>query len=98
MVIIKIGADVIHQRELEIVNEKGDWANGSYHLFSAHFVREGAKLESEPHNIKSTRFLGELIVDKGHATWEYNGDKLNADEQKQVADFILDYSAPDGVY
>lgn len=97
MVIIKIGTGN-DERELEIVNEKGDWATGSYHLFSAHFVHEGAKLESEPHNIKSSKFLGELIVDKGAATWKYNGDKLNAGEQKQVADFILDYSAPDGVY
>ena len=98
MVIIKIGTDTPHQRELEIVNEKGDWANGSYHLFSAHFVHEGVKLESEPHNVKSSKFLGELIIDKAGATWEYKGDKLNAGEQKQVADFILDYSAPDGVY
>jgi len=98
MVIIKIGTGSAHQRELEIVNEKGDWANGSYHLFSSHFVHEGAKLESEPHNVKSTRFLGELIIDKNDATWKYNGDKLNTGEQKQVADFILDYRAPDGVY
>jgi len=98
MVILKIGTGTAPQRELEIVNEKGDWANGSYHLFSAHFVHEGAKLESEPHDIKSNRFLGELIVDKDNATWEYNGDKLSNTEQKQVADFIFDYSAPDGVY
>ena len=97
MVIIKIGTGS-HQRELEIVNEKGDWANGSYHLFAAHFVHEGAKLDSEPHDTKKANFLGELIIDKDDATWDYNGDKLNTGEQKQIADFILDYSAPDGVY
>jgi hypothetical protein len=39
-----------------------------------------------------------VIVDKGKGYWEYKGDKLNSDEQKQVAEFILDYKAPDGVY
>jgi hypothetical protein len=98
MVILKINTKTTHERELEIVNEKGDWANGSYHLFSAHFVHEGVNPESEPHDINSSRFLGELIIDKDDASWRYRGDKLNPDEQKHVADFILDYSAPDGVY
>ncbi|MEO6977490.1 MAG: hypothetical protein ABI113_03895 [Mucilaginibacter sp.] len=96
MVIVKIGTE--HEREIEIVNEKGDWANGSYHLFAAHFVHQGAKLESEPHDINSPKFLGELIIEKDKEYWEYKGDKLNTDEQKEIAQFILDYSAPDGVY
>jgi hypothetical protein len=42
--------------------------------------------------------LGELNVEKGKGTWTYKGDKLDKEEQKQVAEFIIDYSAPDGVY
>jgi len=97
MVILKIGTEA-QERELEIVNEKGDWANGSYHLFSAHFIHEGEKPEPEPHDIHSPKFLGEIIMDKDKEYWEYKGDKLNSDEQKEVADFILDYEAPDRGY
>ncbi|MCR8561850.1 hypothetical protein KXD93_29615 [Mucilaginibacter sp. BJC16-A38] len=98
MVIIKTGTDITNERELEIVNEKGDWANGSYHLFAARFMNKDSEVVPEPHDIKGTSFLGEIIVDKDKEYWEYKGDKLNSDEQKQVAEFILDYQAPDGVY
>ena len=98
MVIIKTGTDTTNERELEIVNEKGDWANGSYHLFAAAFMHKGEEITAEPHDIKGPGFLGEVIVDKDKEYWEYNGDKLNSEEQKQVAEFILDYQAPDGVY
>jgi len=98
MVIIKTGTDITNERELEIVNEKGDWANGSYHLFAATFMHKGDEIPAEPHDIKGPSFLGEVIIDKEKGYWEYKGDKLNSDEQKQVAEFILDYQAPDGVY
>jgi hypothetical protein len=98
MVIIKTGIDASNERELEIVNERGDWANGSYHLFAATFMHKGDKISAEPHDVKGPGFLGEVIIDKEKGYWEYKGDKLNNGEQKQVAEFILDYQAPDGVY
>jgi hypothetical protein len=97
MVIIKLGTEQAH-REIEIVNEKGNWANGSYHLFAARFVHQGDVLELEPHDINNPNYAGEIIIDKDKDYWEYKGDKLNADEQKQAAQFIMDYQAPDGVY
>jgi hypothetical protein len=98
MVILKVGTGTGSERELEIVNEKGDWHNGSYHLFESSFIGKEARSFPEPHDITSSRFLGEVIVDKDKAYWEYKGDKLNGDEQKEVAKFIIDYQAPDGVY
>ncbi len=98
MVILKINAETQQEREVEIVNEKGTWDSGSYHLFAAVFLTEKHKPTPEPHDINSSKFLGEVIIDKAKAYWEYKGDKLNPDEQKQIADFILDYQAPDGVY
>jgi len=98
MIIIKTGTDATNEREVEIVNEKGNWGDGSYHLFASTFMNEDGDIAPEPHDIKNSNYLGEVIVDKEKAYWEYKGDKLSDDEQKQVADFILDYSAPDGVY
>ncbi|MGZ3874522.1 MAG: hypothetical protein ACXVJD_16490 [Mucilaginibacter sp.] len=98
MVIIKIDAGTTQEREIEIVNEKGNWGNGSYHLFEAHFIHNGDKPTPEPHDINSPNYAGEIIVDKDKGYWEYKGDKLSNDAQKQAALFILDYSAPDGVY
>lgn len=98
MVIIKIGTDITNERELEIVNEKGDWHNGSYHLFSAIFMRKDGEKTPEPHDTNNPNYLGEVLIDKDKGYWEYKGNKLNSVEQKQVSRFILDYRAPDGVY
>jgi hypothetical protein len=97
MVILKINAGTPLEREVEIVNEAGTWANGNYHLFTAHFLKKGSNAP-EPHDINSPNFLGEIAINKEKASWNYNGDNLNSDEQKEVADFIIDYKAPDGVY
>ncbi len=97
MVILKINVGTPHEREEEIVNEAGTWESGNYHLFSAHFLREG-KSPPEPHDINNSNFLGAIDIDKAKAIWKYNGNKLNHDEQKELADFIIDYEAPDGVY
>jgi hypothetical protein len=98
MVITKISAGTVEEREVEIVNEKGTWESGNYHLFAAHFLKGKGQQLPEPHNINSPEFLGEVNIDKEKGSWQYNGDQLNADEQKQIATFILDYNAPDGVY
>lgn len=97
MVIVKISADTPQEREIEIVNEEGTWDSGSYHLFAAVFLKEHNPTP-EPHDINSPKFLGEVIIDKVKGYWEYKGDKLNPGEQKEIANFILDYQAPDGVY
>ena len=96
MVILKIGTGS-KEREVEIVNEKGIWENGNYHVFSSGFL-DGGNIAPEPHDISSASFLGELNINKEKERWDYKGDKLNADEQKKVAEFIMDYQAPDGVY
>ncbi len=98
MVILKIGTDSVNEGEVEIVNEAGTWKSGSYHIFESAFLTDNGINPPEPHDVNSYKFLGEVIVDKDKAYWEYKGNKLDADEQKQVAKFILDYSAPDGVY
>ena len=97
MVILKINAGTPLEREVEIVNEAGTWQSGSYHLFTAHFLKKGSKAP-EPHDINSPNFLGEIAINKERASWNYTGEHLNSDEQKEVADFIIDYKAPDGVY
>ena len=98
MVILKIGAGENQEREVEIVNEEGTWHSGSYHIFAAAFLEKNNNNPPEPHNINSKRFLGEMFIDKDKDTWKYSGDQLDPDEQEQVGVFILDYSAPDGVY
>lgn len=97
MVIIKIAAGTPQEHDIEIVNEIGTWDSGTYELFIAIFLTKNAPTP-EPHDINSSKFLGEVIIDKAKGYWEYKGDKLNIDEQKEVAKFILDYQAPDGVY
>ena len=97
MVILKLNTGTDKEHEVEIVNEKGIWESGNYLVFKAHFIAEGAATP-EPHNINSPNYLGEVNVDKKDWSWQYIGDKLPTDEQKQVAEFILDYHAPDAVY
>jgi hypothetical protein len=97
MVILKINAGTPLEREVEIVNEAGTWQSGSYHVFTAHFLKKGSK-DPEPHDINSSNFLGELVINKERASWDYTGENLTTDEQKEITDFIIDYKAPDGVY
>jgi hypothetical protein len=96
MVILKIGSHE-QEQEVEIVNEKGTWESGSYKIFNAHFLK-GNKTSLEPHNVNSAEYLGNLEINKETQDWLYHGDKLNAEEQKQIAQFIFDYQPPDGVY
>jgi hypothetical protein len=96
MVIVKIGSGE-EEREVEIVNEKGTWQSGLYKIFNAHFLKSQDQ-SPEPHDINNLSFLGELDINKEDLRWLYEGDKLNADEQKQIAQFIFDYQPPDGVY
>lgn len=98
MVIVKILNNSGKEREVEIVDEKGTWQSGSYHLFSSVGFEDQDHPTPEPHDVNSAKFLGEMIIDKTKATWQYHGDKLNADEEKQAARFIIDYTAPDRVY
>ena len=98
MVILKINPGTDDEHEIRIVNERGTWDNGGYHLFSAGHLQENDTQMEQPQNIHGPDFLGELIIDKTKGYWEYKGDKMNLDEQKQIADFIMDYQASDGVY
>ena len=98
MVILKTGAGTVNEREVEIVNEKGTWQSGSYTLFASAFLNQKGSTKKEPHDVNSPAFLGELIIDKDNGDWQYNGEHLQPGEQKQIADFILDYVPPDGVW
>jgi hypothetical protein len=98
MVIVKIFNSAGKEREVEIVDEKGTWQNGEYHIFSSAFLPEIENNPPEPHDTKAKNFLGAISIEKEKGAWVYNGQLLDADEQQQVAQFILDYIPPDGVY
>lgn len=98
MVILKISTDTDKEREVEIVDEKGTWQSGDYLIFSSAFLHQEDNNPPEPHDINSSKFLGEIKINKEKRTWNYKGDKLNGEEQQEIASFIMDYSAPDGVY
>ena len=97
MVIIKIGTGD-QEREVEIVDEKGTWQSGIYHIFESAFLENKSNNPPEPHDINSPNFLGEMSIEKEKGTWAYSGNELNEEEQEEVALFIIDYKAPDGVY
>jgi hypothetical protein len=98
MVILKVNTGTDAEREVEIVTERGLWESGVYKIFNAHFLDEYAQKPNEPIDKSDPNFLGELNVNKENADWEYRGKKLTFVEQREVAEFILDYQAPDSVY
>jgi hypothetical protein len=96
MVVLKISADTPNEREVKIINDKGTWDSGIYHIYAAASLDD---IQTEdPHDKNGLDYLGELNIDKEKALWDYTEIKLNADEQKEVAEFVIDYKAPDGVY
>lgn len=99
MVILKTGTGTVHEREVEIVNPKGTWHNGDYEIYAAaSFLPEHGNKTAEPRDVNSPDYLGQLNIQKDDAVWIYQGEKLNTDEQKEIANFIIDYTAPDAVY
>jgi hypothetical protein len=98
MVILKISTDTGKERQVEIVNEEGTWRSGNYHIFESAFLKGKSSKSVEPHNVNNESFLGEINIEKEIGSWVYEGNKLDIAEQEQVAKFILDYDAPDGVY
>ncbi len=96
MVILKINPDTPEEREVKIISDSGTWDSGSYHIYAAASLDdiEG----TEPHDRNNPDYLGELIVDKEKAFWEYKQSVLQPEEQKEIANFVMDYQAPDGVY
>jgi hypothetical protein len=98
MVILKVNTGTDAEREVEIVTERGLWESGIYKIFNARFLGESAQELIEPKDKSDPNFLGEINVNKENADWEYRGKQLSSDEQKEVAEFILDYHAPDSVY
>jgi hypothetical protein len=98
MVILKVNTGTDAEREVEIVTERGLWESGVYKIFNAHFLDKYAHKPNEPIDKNDPNFLGELNVNKENADWEYRGKKLTFVEQREVAEFILDYQAPDSVY
>ena len=98
MVILKVNTGTDAEREVEIVTERGLWESGIYKIFNARFLGESAQELIEPKDKSDPNFLGEINVNKENADWEYRGKQLSSDEQREVAEFILDYHAPDSVY
>lgn len=96
MVVLKINADTPQEREVKIVNEKGTWDSGSYHIYTAASLQDIQT--EEPHDVNGPDYLGELLIDKPKGFWEYKHTNLSPEEQKKIAMFVLDYQAPDGVY
>ncbi|MBD1391999.1 hypothetical protein [Mucilaginibacter glaciei] len=98
MVILKISADTPEEREVEIVTERGLWETGIYKIFGVSDPNGALRESKESADKSDPDFLGEFNVNKENADWEYRGEKISDDEQKEIADFILDYQPPDGVY
>jgi len=98
MVIVKLNPDTKEEKEVEIVDPDGTWHSGKYHIFVApvNAARDSHLLE--PKDTNGPDFLGEISVDKDNSSWTYHSNKLSQLEQEQIAAFILDYRAPDGVY
>ncbi|TWR31437.1 hypothetical protein FPZ43_02880 [Mucilaginibacter pallidiroseus] len=100
MVILKVGKQDQDENQIEIVSERGVWGSGIYNLFKAKFLNalSPREITNEPTDKNDPSFLGEIHVDSEREKWEYKGNKLNASVLKEIADFILDYKAPDAVY
>jgi len=97
MIILKLSTGTNNEHEVKIVDHNGTWQSGIYHIYSSGLQHEESTLP-ETDAVNSTALLGEMNIDKENGKWSYNGDKLSADEQQEVAAFIIDYRAPDGVY
>jgi hypothetical protein len=96
MVVLKINAESPQEREVKILSDNGTWGSGSYHIYAARSLDDIQILESEDKD--PSEHLGELLLDKEKNQWSFNQTSLEADEQKEIADFVMDYNAPDGVY
>jgi hypothetical protein len=100
MVILKLKAEEDNLQQVEIVTEKGVWGSGVYKLFNAIFLDKSTykDITKEPCDENDPNFLGEININKEKEHWVYKGRKLSLAVQKQIADFIFDYKAPDAVY
>jgi len=96
MVVLKINAYTPQEREVKIVSDKGTWVSGAYQIYTATSLDDIQT--DEPHDKAGADYLGELVLDKEKSFWEFKQSALTPDEQKEIADFVLDYEAPDGVY
>lgn len=96
MVVLKINADTPQEREVKIVSDNGTWDSGTYHIYEATSLED---IETqEPHDKTRPDYLGELLLDKEKPLWDFKQTGLKPEEKKQIAEFVLDYKAPDGVY
>lgn len=96
MVVLKINADTPQEREVKIVSDNGTWASGAYHIYAATSLDD---IQSdEPHDRSRSDYLGELLLDKEKPLWDFKQTGLKAEEKKQIAEFVMDYKAPNGVY
>lgn len=96
MVVLKINADTPQERDVKIVSDKGTWESGTYHIYAAKSLEDIQT--DEPHDKTRPDYLGELLLDKEKTLCDFKQTGLNPDEKKQIADFVMDYKAPDGVY
>lgn len=96
MVVFKINADTPQEREVKIVSDKGTWESGSYNLYTATSLDD---IESdEPNDKAGADYLGELVLNKEKSLWEFKHADFSPGEEKEIAAFVMDYEAPDGVY
>jgi len=96
MVVLKINADTPQEREVKIVSDKGTWDSGTYHIYNATSLEDIQT--QDPHDKTRPDYLGELLIDKEKPLWDFKQTGLNPNEKKEIADFVMDYKAPDGVY
>lgn len=98
MVILKVNAADSAEREIAIVSESGLWKNGIYLIFDGNSLSADVRHSDDAIEKSDPGFLGEFNINKEKANWEYRGKSLSDPEQKEVANFIIDYQAPDAVY
>ena len=96
MVVLKINADTPQEREVKIISDDGTWKSGSYHIYKAKSLDDIEP--GEPKDINIADYLAKLILDKEKATSQFENSNLTAEEQQEIAAFVMDYTAPDGVY
>ncbi len=96
MVVLKINTDTAQERDVKIISDNGTWDSGTYHIYSATSFDDLEPLE--PRDKTTADYLGELLLDKENTTWDFKQSALQPDEQKEIAEFVMDYQAPDGVY
>ncbi len=96
MVVLKINADTAQEREVKIISDDGTWKSGAYRIYKAKSLDDIDTAELKDGD--TADYLGKLVLDKERLTSQFETSELTIEEQEEIAAFVMDYTAPDGVY